>query len=533
MKKTPLVLAILMLAVLVSGFDNEISYLGIQINLSNGTYNVTTKIFDASAGGNLLYNETREADVESGYFGTFTNYTLSDKSATFYIEAEIDGENYTRFKYTPAAQCIYSDIWEGYDVASDLNDAITLDCGNITGATSNLCTITDTSGGNSTEQIQDAVWDSGIGTTTRITVTYQDGSNDVDFVVDDMNDDQPDDDSEVPDTLTIDASSSVHWTALNNYPSACGTNETLTALGDTLTCSNINITEDQISDFGSYVTVGTKLGNTTQEIVDAVNNTPVNGSAFIGILCSNIVFDSGIGSAGICDGDDAAGAGSYDLNISADTSNGTITDSEVFTISGGQRITTSVSTNTVTITALGNTSEEIEDTIAAMFIDGDGANLTYIDESDAFQVNFDCSDVAGVGLTCTDESFAVDLGTAIDTTEITDSTILEADLKVVDAASDEDILTYETTTGDFEWHTCAEITGSADLCDGGDADTQYTNASIELNRTTVSENVDIGNYNMTADGYYMTDGQNICMGNSGCGDSLISFNGTTLIIKVN
>lgn len=50
--------------------------------------------------------------------------------------------------------------------------------------------------------------------------------------------------------------------------------------------------------------------------------------------------------------------------------------------------------------------------------------------------------------------------------------VLESSLKAVDAAVDEDILTYEATTGDFEWHTgaelCVAITGSAGLCDGSD-----------------------------------------------------------------
>lgn len=63
-------------------------------------------------------------------------------------------------------------------------------------------------------------------------------------------------------------------------------------------------------------------------------------------------------------------------------------------------------------------------------------------------------DVSGTGLT------AVAIGA---------DKVTEAMLKAVDSASDEDLLTYETTTGDFEWHTCAEITGSADLCDGSDA----------------------------------------------------------------
>ena len=66
---------------------------------------------------------------------------------------------------------------------------------------------------------------------------------------------------------------------------------------------------------------------------------------------------------------------------------------------------------------------------------------------------------------------AATLNSAVNITAgaLTNDSILEADLKVVDAAVDEDILTYETTTGDFEWHTCADITGSADLCDGNDA----------------------------------------------------------------
>ena len=43
------------------------------------------------------------------------------------------------------------------------------------------------------------------------------------------------------------------------------------------------------------------------------------------------------------------------------------------------------------------------------------------------------------------------------TANITDNSVLEIDLKAVDAATDEDILTYEATTGDFEWHTPAQL----------------------------------------------------------------------------
>ena len=44
--------------------------------------------------------------------------------------------------------------------------------------------------------------------------------------------------------------------------------------------------------------------------------------------------------------------------------------------------------------------------------------------------------------------------------------ILEAHLKAVDAASDEDILTRETSTGDFEWHSIAELLGNISATQG-------------------------------------------------------------------
>lgn len=45
------------------------------------------------------------------------------------------------------------------------------------------------------------------------------------------------------------------------------------------------------------------------------------------------------------------------------------------------------------------------------------------------------------------------------TANVNDDTLLEADLKAVDTASDEDVLTFETTTGDFEWHSRDQIVG--------------------------------------------------------------------------
>lgn len=54
-------------------------------------------------------------------------------------------------------------------------------------------------------------------------------------------------------------------------------------------------------------------------------------------------------------------------------------------------------------------------------------------------------------------------------TSITNGLIIEPDLNTDNAAVDGDILVYDSTGTNFIWQTCAEITGSADLCDGDDA----------------------------------------------------------------
>ena len=95
---------------------------------------------------------------------------------------------------------------------------------------------------------------------------------------------------------------------------------------------------------------------------------------------------------------------------------------------------------------------------------------------------------------------SITVNTALSISEgiLSDSTIVEADLKIVDAAVDEDIFTYESTTGDFEWHSgaelCTAITGGSGLCDGiddtsagGGLATTDIDASIELRNIIVDE----------------------------------------------
>lgn len=67
------------------------------------------------------------------------------------------------------------------------------------------------------------------------------------------------------------------------------------------------------------------------------------------------------------------------------------------------------------------------------------------------------------------------------TTTIGNDKITEAMLKAVDSASDEECLTYETTTGDFEWQTCGS--GSGDVVGPGSA----TDTGIALFDTTTGK----------------------------------------------
>jgi hypothetical protein len=82
--------------------------------------------------------------------------------------------------------------------------------------------------------------------------------------------------------------------------------------------------------------------------------------------------------------------------------------------------------------------------------------------------NYVTTVAAGAGITIAEadsegatKTVVSTLGTAIDSTEITDNTILEADLKAVDSATDEECLTYEATGGDFEWQACGSGGGEA------------------------------------------------------------------------
>ena len=57
------------------------------------------------------------------------------------------------------------------------------------------------------------------------------------------------------------------WTSIDNYPAACGANNYVTTIGDTLTCGIPLLIYDTTPELGGYLdTAGQNIGSTTDEI---------------------------------------------------------------------------------------------------------------------------------------------------------------------------------------------------------------------------------------------------------------------------
>lgn len=81
------------------------------------------------------------------------------------------------------------------------------------------------------------------------------------------------------------------------------------------------------------------------------------------------------------------------------------------------------------------------------------------------------------GLTTNDWSLVNGNGGPFAAQDIADDAVTEAKLKAVDSASDEDVLTYESTTGDFEWHSVAQI--QAKFTEGSYTDSTILSADVK------------------------------------------------------
>lgn len=83
--------------------------------------------------------------------------------------------------------------------------------------------------------------------------------------------------------------------------------------------------------------------------------------------------------------------------------------------------------------------------------------------------------------------------------------VLESHLKAVDAAADEDFLTYEVTVGDFEWHSIADVEPNFTLSNIGGS---VTDAQVPDN-ITISGLTDSTTWNLAADNFVDRRGDNV------------------------
>ena len=135
-----------------------------------------------------------------------------------------------------------------------------------------------------------------------------------------------------------------------------------------------------------------------------------------------------------------------------------------------------------------DTQFEFISTLTGLSITTNTLSVDTVDFSDGTNAT------AGTGISFSGDAIDADLGTAIDTSEITDGTILEGDLNLDDSPSDEDILTYDSTGTNFVWETILDmvnkVTGAVDWggitsfeIPNGSAPTTDTAGEISLDTT--------------------------------------------------
>lgn len=116
------------------------------------------------------------------------------------------------------------------------------------------------------------------------------------------------------------------------------------------------------------------------------------------------------------------------------------------------------------------TEEEVEDFIGAGMSGNTETRITvtYQDADGTFDfvvddMNDDVPESGDFGAADDLEASGELSADVVDQSKIADNAVQEEHLKAVDAASDEECLTYESTTGDFEWQSCGAGAESNDL----------------------------------------------------------------------
>lgn len=253
--------------------------------------------------------------------------------------------------------------------------------------------------------------------------------------------------------------------AANTFPTTLNT----WSSGDVIEEDWANALEIKIGVDGSAVvtSIDYLIKNAASKLGSIANITPTDG-VFIVADGSKFVGESGSTARS------SIGLGAVEntaLSTWVGTSN--ITTVGTLTTAGGNISLWTNDSGYITATL---TQEEVDDYVNALLKDADSVNtritLTYDDVNNAFDfvvddMNDDVPDAGDFGAaTDLDANGAVAWGniaegelanSSVISADIKDGVLLEADLKIVDSPTDEDIFTYEATTGDFEWHSAAEM----------------------------------------------------------------------------
>lgn len=126
-------------------------------------------------------------------------------------------------------------------------------------------------------------------------------------------------DSEVADTLTIDASSSVAWTSLNSYPVACPSGSWISELGDAVTCTALTGSGKYIEVSGYAVGFNESEMNIT--VLDLVSDRALNGTCPSGSAIQNTSNSSSPDCVSLSvGGTEASGGVGIEVNASGNVS---------------------------------------------------------------------------------------------------------------------------------------------------------------------------------------------------------------------
>ena len=257
------------------------------------------------------------------------------------------------------------------------------------------------------EQVEDfagALVASG-GTKTGITVTYQDATGDVDFVV--------------SDTTVAGDSGSTGMTPGDTLTIAGGTGITTAMSGDTLTITasgGAQRTQEEIEDFvGAMVTGNTETNiavtydDTSGKLNFVATNTQLSTEE-VQDIAGPLVASGGTKTGITVTYDDDNGNMDFvvsDTTIAGDSGSTGMTPGDTLTIAGGTNVTTAMSGDTLTITATDTntqlTQEQVEDFVGAMVAGNSesGISVTYDDTNGKldFSTTIQPSNISSYALT--------------------------------------------------------------------------------------------------------------------------------------